>query len=71
MFGRPASARAVAISLLICLPSLANAQEDIALLEEVRVTATLLNEARSPVSATIFTERVQRQRGAAHLENVI
>lgn len=69
-FGRPASAR-VALALLICLPSLANAQEDIALLEEVRVTATLLNEARSPVSATIFTERVQRQRGAAHLEDVI
>ena len=42
-----------------------------ALLEEVVVTATLLPETSTSVSATIINERAQALRGAAHLEDVI
>ena len=40
-------------------------------LEEVVVTATLLPETSTSVSATIINERAQALRGAAHLEDVI
>ena len=47
------------------------AQEADPTLEEVIVTATLLNAGTAPVSATILTEQIQSRRGAAHLEDVI
>ena len=40
-------------------------------LEEVIVTATLLKETSAPVSASVLTDKLQRQRGAAHLQDVI
>ena len=62
------------VLILLALGSqagLALAQESPSALEEVTVTATLLQEATTPVSATVFSERLQRRRGAAHLEDVI
>ena len=47
------------------------AQEADSTLEEVIVTAALLNAGTAPVSATILTEQIQSRRGAAHLEDVI
>ena len=40
-------------------------------LEEVTVTATLLNEASPALSATVLAEPQMQQRGAVHLENMI
>lgn len=40
-------------------------------LEEVTVTATLLNEASPALSATVLAEPQMQQRGAVHLENLI
>ena len=62
------------VFILLALGSQAGpalAQESPSALEEVTVTATLLQEATTPVSATVFSERLQRRRGAAHLEDVI
>ena len=50
---------------------IAFAQEANTALEEVTVTATLLNAGVAPVSATVLTEHIQSRRGAAHLEDVI
>ena len=47
------------------------AQEADPTLEEVIVTATLLNAGTAPVSATVLTEQIQSRRGAAHLEDMI
>ena len=47
------------------------AQEADPTLEEVTVTATLLNAGTAPVSATVLTEQIQSHRGAAHLEDMI
>ena len=62
------------VFILLALGSQAGlplAQESPSALEEVTVTATLLQEATTPVSATVFSEQLQRRRGAAHLEDVI
>jgi len=40
-------------------------------LEEIIVTATLLQETSAPVSASVLSDQRQRQRGAAHLQDVI
>jgi iron complex outermembrane recepter protein len=68
-------ARAAAVLALMLLSGAYMApvasQEAFTLLEEVTVTATLLEALGSPVSATVLTERDQRQRGAAHLEDMI
>ncbi|MED5314660.1 MAG: hypothetical protein VYB84_01355, partial [Pseudomonadota bacterium] len=40
-------------------------------LEEVVVTATLMPETSTSVSASVISERTQALRGAAHLEDVI
>ena len=40
-------------------------------LEEVIVTATLLNQASPALSATVLAEQHMQQRGAVHLENMI
>jgi len=61
----------IAWLLLFAWPGTAFAQESDTALEEVTVTATLLNAGTAPVSATLLTEQIQSRRGAAHLEDVI
>jgi len=47
------------------------AQDSRWVLEEVTVTAALLDSVTAPISATVLTEEIQSRRGAAHLEDVI
>lgn len=69
--GQPALLTHIAWLLLFAWSGAAFAQESDTALEEVTVTATLLNAGTSPVSATVLTEQIQSRRGAAHLEDVI
>jgi len=70
--GQSALLRGIACLLpLLAWTGIAFAQEADSTLEEVIVTATLLNAGIAPVSATILTEQTQSRRGAAHLEDVI
>jgi outer membrane receptor protein involved in Fe transport len=57
--------------LLIMPAGFVFAQDSRWVLEEVTVTATLLNSVTAPISATVLTEETQSRRGAAHLEDVI
>ena len=57
--------------LLITPAGFVCAQEGRWVLEEVTVTATLLDSVTAPISATVLTEQSQSRRGAAHLEDVI
>ena len=69
---QPALLEGIACLLtLITWTGIAFAQEANTALEEVTVTATLLNAGVAPVSATVLTEHIQSRRGAAHLEDVI
>ena len=69
--GQPALLTQIAWLLLFAWSGAAFAQESDTALEEVTVTATLLNARTAPVSATVLTEQIQSRRGAAHLEDVI
>ena len=69
--GQPALLTQIAWLLLFAWSGAAFAQESDMALEEVTVTATLLNARTAPVSATVLTEQIQSRRGAAHLEDVI
>ena len=70
--GQPAPLEGIACLLtLFTWTGIAFAQEANTALEEVTVTATLLNAGVAPVSATVLTEHIQSRRGAAHLEDVI
>ena len=70
--GQPALLEGIACLLtLFTWTGIAFAQEANTALEEVTVTATLLNDGVAPVSATVLTEHTQSRRGAAHLEDVI
>jgi outer membrane receptor protein involved in Fe transport len=70
--GQPALPEGIACLLtLFTWTGIAFAQEANTALEEVTVTATLLNTGVAPVSATLLTEHIQSRRGAAHLEDVI
>ena len=70
--GQPALLEGIACLLtLFTWTGIAFAQEANTALEEVTVTATLLNDGVAPVSATVLTEHIQSRRGAAHLEDVI
>ena len=69
---QPALLEGIACLLtLFTWTGIAFAQEANTALEEVIVTATLLNDDVAPVSATVLTEHIQSRRGAAHLEDVI
>ena len=69
---QPALLEGIACLLtLFTWTGIAFAQEANTALEEVTVTATLLNDGVAPVSATVLTEHIQSRRGAAHLEDVI
>ena len=57
--------------LLIMPAGFVFAQDNRWVLEEVTVTATLLDSITAPISATVLTEETQSRRGAAHLEDVI
>ena len=57
--------------LLIMPAGFVFAQDSRWVLEEVTVTATLLDSITAPISATVLTEETQSRRGAAHLEDVI
>ena len=69
--GQPALLTHIAWLLLVAWSGAAFAQERDTALEEVTVTATLINAGTAPVSATVLTEQIQSRRGAAHLEDVI
>ena len=69
--GQPALLTQIAWLLLFAWSGAAFAQGSDMALEEVTVTATLLNAGTAPVSATVLTEQIQSRRGAAHLEDVI
>ena len=70
--GQSALLKGIACLLtLFTWTGIAFAQEANTALEEVTVTATLLNAGVAPVSATVLTEHIQSRRGAAHLEDVI
>ena len=70
--GQPVLLEGIACLLtLFTWTGIAFAQEANTALEEVTVTATLLNAGVPPVSATVLTEHIQSRRGAAHLEDVI
>ena len=69
--------RSALLTRIVCLlpqltwAGIAFAQEADTALEEVTVTATLLNAGTAPISATVLTEHIQSRRGATHLEDVI
>ena len=71
---RPLASVGLALTLVIpAFPAVSqtSAESNPSGLEEVIVTATLLRENSVPVSASVLTEQLQQQRGAAHLQDVI
>lgn len=71
---RPLASLGLALALMTpILPAVSQTSSatDSGDLEEVIVTATLLEETSAPVSASVLTDQLQRRRGAVHLQDVI